>query len=378
MLDYEYSEEQLMLKKGARDFLEKECPKSLVREMEEDEKGFSPELWRKMAELGWMGLIFPEEYDGMGGNFLDLVILLEEMGRALLPAPFLSTVVCGGLPILQFGTEEQKREFLPKISNGDMIISFAINEFSAHYDASGIHLRTIYEGENPVLFGMKLFVPDAHIADYLLCVARTDEEEDAEHGITLFLVDGKDPAINYELLNTIGSDKQCEVAFQGVGVPTNNILGEVNQGWPIVKTILDQAAIAECAVMIGGAQQVLDMSVTYGRERVQFGQPIGSFQVIQHKCADMSIDIEGARYMTYLAAHNLSKGFPYSVEASVAKACVSDAYRRVCIHGQQIHGGVGLTTEHDMQLYFRRAKVAEFSFGDATFHREAIAQKMGW
>jgi len=228
MLDYEYSEEQLMLKKGARDFLEKECPKSLIRKMEEDEKGYSPELWKKMAELGWMGLIFPEEYDGMGGDFLDLVILLEEMGRAILPAPFISTVVCGGLPIMEFGTEEQKREFLPKIANGELIISFAMNEFSDHYTASGIHLRTIYEGENPVLFGMKLFVPYAHIADYLLCIARTDEEEDAEHGITLFLVDAKDPAIYYELLNTIGSDKQCEVAVQGVGVPTNNIVGEVN------------------------------------------------------------------------------------------------------------------------------------------------------
>src|SRR4030042_4022177 len=204
-MDYEYSEEQQILKKVARDFLEKECPKSLVREMEEDEKGYSPELWRKMAELGWMGLVFPEEYEGMGGDFLDLVILLEEMGRAILPAPFLSTVVCGGLPILENGTEEQKREFLPKIANGEMILAFAMPEYSASYDASGIHLRTIYEEENPVLFGMKLFVPDAHIADYLLCVARTSEGENKEHGITLFLVDGKSPGLSYTLLRTIGS-----------------------------------------------------------------------------------------------------------------------------------------------------------------------------
>jgi len=378
MLDYEYSEEQLILKKVARDFLEKECPKSLIREMEESETGHSPELWRKMAELGWMGLIFPEEYDGMGGDFLDLVILLEEMGKALLPAPFLSTVVCGGLPILENGTDKQKKEFLPKIANGEMIMSFAIAEASGNYDPSGIHLRAMYAEDDYVLFGMKLFVPDAQVADYLLCVTRSDEGENVENEITLFLVDSKSIGLNYEPLKTIGFEKQYEVAFQGVRLSPDNILGELNQGWPITKRILDQAAIAECGVILGGAQQVIDMSVAYSKERVQFGQPIGKFQVIQHKCADMSIDLESTRYMTYLAASKLSKGLPYCVEASVAKACASDAYKRICVHGQQIHGGVGLTTEHDMQLYFRRSKMAEFAFGDAVFHRELIAQKMGW
>lgn len=377
-MDYEYSEEQQILKKVARDFLEKECPKSLVHAMEEDEKGYSPELWRKMAELGWMGLVFPEEYEGMGGDFLDLVILLEEMGRALLPAPFLSTVVCGGLPILDIGTKKQKQEFLPKIARGEMIMAFALTEVSASYSPSGVNSRAMADGEDHVLYGMKLFVPDAHIADYLLCVIRTDERENDEDGITLFLVDSKTPGLSYEVLKTIGSDKQCEVGLAGVRVPGKNILGEYDHGWPAIKRVLDQAAIAECAIMLGGGQQVLEMSVSYAKERVQFGQPIGSFQVIQHKCADMSIDIESTRHITYLVASKLSKGLPYSVEASLAKAWVSDAYRRICIHGQQINGGVGLTTEHDMQLYFRRAKVAEFAFGDATFHREAIAQKMVW
>ena len=377
-MDYEYSEEQLILKKVARDFLEKECPSSLVREMEEDEKGYSPELWRKMAELGWMGIVFPEEYEGMGGDFLDLAILLEEMGRVLLPAPFLSTVVCGGLPILDIGSEVQKREFLPKIANGEMTLAFALTEPSASYHPSGVALRAMADGEDYILYGMKLFVPYAHIADYLLCVTRTSEGENDEDGITLFLVDGKSPGLSYTLLKTIGSDKQCEVDFQGVRVPGKNILGEVDRGWSAIKRLLDQAAIAECAIMVGGGQQVLDISVSYSKERVQFRQPIGSFQVIQHKCADMSLDLEGARYITYLAAYKLSNGYPYSVEASVAKAWVSDAYRRICANGQQVHGGAGLITEHDMQLYFRRAKVAEFAFGDATFHQEAIAQKMDW
>jgi len=377
-MDYALNEQQEMLKKTARDFLTNECPQTMVQDMETDEKGYSPDLWHKMAELGWMGLAFPEEYDGMDGDFMDLVILLEEMGKALLPAPYTSTVVCGGLSILKVGTEEQKREFLPKIAAGDRILAFALTEPSSSYQASGVNLKAVAQGEDYVLNGIKLFVPFAHIADYLLCAARTKEGSNGEDGITLFLVDCKSAGLNYTLLKSIGSDKQCEVEFKNVKVPQKNILGEVNKAWPVIKDLLDKAAMAECAVMLGGGQQVLDMTVEYAKDRVQFGQPIGSFQVIQHKCADMAIDMDGARYLTYLAATNLSKNLPYSVEASLAKAWVSDAYQRVCVDGQQIHGGVGLITDHAMQLYFRKAKVSEIFFGDATFHREAIAQKMGW
>ncbi|MFC1924646.1 acyl-CoA dehydrogenase family protein [Chloroflexota bacterium] len=375
-MDFGLNEQQQMLKKAANDFLEKECPKTVVRELEEDEKGYSPELWRKMAELGWLGLVFPEDYDGMGGDFQDLVIILEEMGKALLPAPFLPTVVCGGLPILDIGSEEQKREFLPRIANGELILAFALTEPSASILPSGVTLKAVAQGDEYVLSGTKLFVTYAHIADYLLCAARTIDGND-EDGITLFLVDCKSKGLSYTLLKTIGSDKQCEVDFQNVKVTRKNILGEADKGWPVIKNILDQAAIAESALMLGGGEQVLEMTIAHATERIQFGQPIGSFQSIQHKCADMSIDVEGARYTTYLAASRLSKGLPYSLEASMAKAWTSDAYQRICCHGQQIHGGVGLITDHDVQLYFRRSRVSEQAFGDAVFHREEVAQKMG-
>lgn len=375
-MDYGLNEQQQMLKTAASDFLEKECTTTLVRELEEDEKGYSPELWRKMAELGWLGLVFPEEYDGMEGDFQDLVVILEEMGKAILPAPFVSTVVCGGLTILDVGTKEQKREFLPKIADGEMILAFALTEPSATYRPSGVALKAKAQGEEYVLSGTKLFVPFAHIADYLLCAAKTGDGQ-GEDGITLFLVEGKSSGLNYTVLKTIGSDKQCEVNFQNVRVPQENILGEIDLGWPVIKRILDRAAIAESALMLGGGQKVLSMSVTHATERIQFGHPIGSFQVIQHKCADMLIDIEGSRYITYLAADKLSKGLPYTLEASMAKAWTSDAYQRICVHGQQIHGGVGLITDHDMQLYFRRAKLSEQAFGDSAFHREEMALKMG-
>jgi alkylation response protein AidB-like acyl-CoA dehydrogenase len=195
-MDFALSEEQEMLKKMARDFLENECPKSLVREMEDDEKGYSPELWKKMADLGWMGLVLPEEHGGEGLTFLDLAVLIEEMGRALVPGPYLSTVVYCGLPILAAGTEEQKREFLPKIAKGDLILSLALTEPSASWEPSGIETRAVADGDDFVINGTKLFISDAHVADCLLCATRTRDSAEGEDGITLFLVDAKSQGIS--------------------------------------------------------------------------------------------------------------------------------------------------------------------------------------
>ena len=376
-MDFALSEEQEMLRKMSRDFLENECPKSLVREMEEDEKGYSLELWKKMAELGWMGLVFPEEYGGEGLNFLDLTVLIEELGRALVPGPYLSTVVYCGFPILAAGTDEQKHEFLPKIAKGDLILSLALTEPSATWDAAGIIAKATPEGDDFVISGTKLFISDAHIADYLLCVARTKESGDAEKGVTLFLVDAKSPGIGCTPLKTIASDRQFEVVFDKVQVPRKNMLGELDRGWAVIKEMLPKATLAQCALMVGGAQQVLEMTVNYAKERVQFGRPIGSFQAIQHKCADMATDVDGCRFITYQATWKLSEGLPCALEVSMAKAWVSEAYRRTCVEGHQIHGGIGFIKDHDMQLYYRRAKASELMFGDADYHRELVAQQIG-
>lgn len=376
-MDFALSEEQEMLRNMSRDFLVNECPKSLVREMEEDEKGYSPELWKKMAELGWMGLVFPEEYGGEGLNFLDLTVLIEELGRALVPGPYLSTVVYCGLSILAAGTDEQKREFLPKIAKGDLTLSLALTEPSATWDAAGVTVMAVPEGDDFVISGTKLFISDAHVADYLLCVARTKESGDKEDGITLFLVDAKSPGISCTPLKTIASDRQFEVVFDKVRVPRKNMLGEPDHGWAVITEMLPKAMLAQCALMVGGAQQVLEMTVNYAKERVQFGRPIGSFQAIQHKCADMAIDVDGCRFITYQAAWKLSEGLPCALEVSMAKAWVSEAYRRTCVEGHQIHGGIGFIKDHDMQLYYRRAKASELMFGDADYHRELVAQQIG-
>ena len=376
-MDFALSEEQEMLKKMARDFLENECPKTLVREMEEDDKGYSPELWKKMADLGWMGLVFPAEYGGEGMAFLDLAVLVEELGRALVPGPYMSTVVYCGLPILEAGTEEQKKELLPQIAKGELIATLALTEPSASWDPVGVETTASADGDDFVISGTKLFISDAHVANCLLCVARTKQSADPEDGITVFLVDAKSPGLSMTALKTIGSDKQFEVVFDNVRVPRKNVLGEVDKGWAVVKTLLPQAILAQCALMVGGAQQVLEMTVNYAKERVQFGRPIGSFQAIQHKCADMATDVDGCRFITYQAAWKLSEGLPCALEVSMAKAWVSEAYRRTCAEGHQIHGGIGFIKDHDMQLYYRRAKTSELLFGDADYHRELVAQQIG-
>jgi len=375
-MDLGLSQEQNMLRMSARNFFEKECPMTLVRGMEEDERGYSPELWLKMVELGWMGVVIPEEHGGIGGNFLDLMVLLEEMGRVLLPGPFFSTVVLGALPILAAGTTTQKEEFLPKIANGEMILTLALTEISARHDAAGIEVRAAAEGDDYIITGTKLFVQNAHVSDYLVCATRTRDGASPEEGITLFLVDSKNPGISRTILETIAADKQCEVIFDNVRIPGENILGELDKGWSVLEKITQQAAVATCALMLGGAYQVIKMTVAYAKERVQFGRPIGSFQAIQHKCADMATEIDGARYIAYQAAWKISECLPSAMEVSMAKAWVSEAYRRTCRQGHQIHGGIGFTEEHNMGLYFRRAKAMEVAFGDADYHRELVAQQI--
>ena len=375
-MNFALTEAQEMLKKQAREFVEKECPKTLVREMEEDERGYPPELWHKIAGLGWLGLPFPEEYEGLGLGFLDLTVLLEEIGRALLPGPFISTVVLGGLTILDSGSEVQKKEFLTKIARGEINLTMALTEASARYDA-GINMQAIPRGNSYVLDGVKLFVPDAVAADWLLCVARTRDGRKKDEGITLFVVDKKRPGITVTPLKTIAGDKQGEIAFKAVEVPRDNIIGGVDQGWGIVAKTLEKAAVAECAVMVGGAQYVLDTTVEYAKTRVQFERPIGSFQAIQHKCADMVTWVDGMRFITYQAAWKLEEGHPATMEVSLAKAWGSQAYRRVCAEGLHLHGAIALTKDHDLELYFRRQKSAELAFGDAGFHRGIVAQEMG-
>ena len=376
-MDLALSEEQEMLKTMAREFLTEKFPKAVVREIEESELGYSPDLWREIAELGLVGLVFPEKYGGGGMGFLDLAVLLEEMGRACLPGPYFSTVILGGLHILDAGSEEQKQEYLPKIASGETIFTLALTEPSATYGANDIQVKAAADGDTYILNGTKLFVPDAHIADYMLVVARTDDKASGEAGITIFIVDAKSPGISHTMLKTIANDNLCELVFNQVSVPTENILGQLNQGWSEVQKIIQRAAIAKCCEVVGCVQQALDMTVDYAKERKQFDRPIGSFQIIQHYCADMTTDVDGARLSAYQAVWMMSEGLPCTLEVAVAKAWASEASQRIMALAHQIHGAIGYSIDHDLQFYTRRAKAAEATFGDASFYREIVAQEMG-
>jgi alkylation response protein AidB-like acyl-CoA dehydrogenase len=376
-MDLGLSEEQEMLRKSARDFLQKECPKRLIRQLDESDEGYSSELWDKMAELGWMGLVFPEKYGGSGRSFLDLAILLEEMGYNIVPGPFFSTVVLGGLTILAAGSEKQRKQFLPKIARGEMILSLALTEPSASYDAASVKTEAIARDGEYVIRGTKLFVLNANVADYILCVARTRRTNNPEDGFTLFLVDAESPGLECALLKTLARDKQCEVVFDNVTVSERSVVGKRDEGWSVVKDILQKAAVAKCAEMVGGAQAALDMAVNYAKERVQFGRPIGSFQAIQHYCADMAMDVSGSRFVTYKAAWKVSEGLPAALDAAIAKAWVSEAYGRVALSAHQIFGAIGFTMDHDIHLYYRQAKASEIIFGGADFHRAVVACELG-
>jgi len=368
------TEEQEMLRKTARDFLADKCSKEFIKQMEESETGYPRELWQEMAELGWIGLAFPGKYGGGDMSFLDLAVLLEEMGRACLPGPFFSTVILGGLSILDVGSNEQKQEYLPEIIRGEKIFTLALTEPGYdNYDASSVTVAAARNNNNYIINGTKLFVPDAHIADYLLCVAKTKPG----NGMTIFLTDAKNPGIKYTVLKTIAGDKLCEVIFGQMPVPEASILGQLNQGWDVVQKIVQRAAVGKCCEMVGNIQRVLEMTVDYAKERKQFDRPIGSFQAIQHYCADMATDVDGARFSTYRAAWMLSEQLPCTKEIAIAKAWTGKASQRIFALAHQIHGAIGATIEHDLHYYTRRAKAAELAFGDADFYQEVVAREMG-
>lgn len=375
-MDLRFTEEQEILRQTARGFLAAECPKTLVRELEQSEKGYSPELWKKMAELGWMGLIIPEEYGGIGYTFQDLTVLLEEIGRNILPGPFVATTT-STFPILEAGTEEQKKGLLPEIAQGDLILTTALLESDGVFDASGIAIKAAPKGDAFIINGTKLFVDMAHVAGHIICVTRTKEGTAPEKGITLFIVDSATAGISCQVMPTTAQDKLCEVRFENVNVPKKNVLGTIDEGWAIVEMILRKGAIARCAESIGAIQTCVEMTVAYAKERVQYERPVGAFQALQHIMADMWTAMETSRYLVYEAAWTESNGLPCTKEASMAKAYVNEVYRNVSKWAVRLHGAIATSNDHDIPLYYRRSKAADTAFGSTDFHREIVAGQIG-
>ncbi len=371
-MDFALNEEQKMIRNSARDFLKSECPKSVVRELEESDFGYLPELWNKMAGLGWLGLPVPEEYEGTGLGLLELAVLFEEFGRAAMPGPVFTTVI-STLAILEGGTEEQKRKILPDVVSGKLILTLAMDEPGSICDPEYVTTRAVKHDDGYSITGAKMFVPYANVAHRLVVVARTEGESGDKNGITLFLVDAQAPGIQLTAIKTIATDKQFQVDLSNVQVSAENIIGKLNDGYPLIKTTIEKAMAIQCAEMVGGAQQELDLTAEYTKTRIQFDRPIGTFQAAQHRLSDMYIDVQAARFSTYNAVWRLSEGLPSAKELAIAKLVTGKSCQRVAFSAQQLHGGIGVDLDYDLHFYYRREKALELTLGTPAYHLESLA-----
>lgn len=369
-MQFELTETQLTLKNTVRKFLAAECPMAGVRRLMETDTAFDAGLWRKMAEQGWTGMIIPEQYNGFGMGLVEMAATLEEMGRALLPGPFFSTVVMAGPLIENAGNETQKQKYLGAIARGESRITVAFLEDPPSWSPVGIKLAARRSGSDFVLDGTKLFVPDAAVADFIIAIARLDGE------LAAFIVPAQTKGLATTPMSSIDLTRKIyQVAFDGVQVASQDMLAAGPSAIAALGRARAIATAGLAAEMAGGMQRLLEITVEYAKTRKQFGRPIGQFQAVQHQCADMLLYTESTRSAAYYAAYALQEKTPEARAAvSVAKAYASDAYRETGNRAIQVHGGMGFTWENDSHLFYRRAKVSEQMFGDAAFHREQIAK----
>ena len=370
--DYGFiNEQQEMFRRSVRDFLRKECPRTLVREIEANRRHYSRELYSKMADLGWLGLMIPAEYGGSNGDWVDMVIFCEEAGRALLQSPHFTTGVLGGQSILTFGTEEQKQNFLPRVAKGELILTVALTEPDAGSNLTLLTTSTVSRGDKYLINGTKLFISNAHIADYIITVTRA-----GSGGITLFLVNRDAEGLTCVPLDSLSGERLNEVKFDNVVVPKENMLGEFNKGKGIAK-IIDKAKMMTCAEIVGQTQEALDMAVEYSKQRMQFGRLIGSFQALQHKMVNMALLVDKARLLVYYVAWMKSQGLSCPKEEAMMRLVAVEASSYVIGEAIQIHGALGTMKEHDLGLFARRCKAAALNLGYPDSLKEVIAEELG-
>ena len=363
-MDFSLTEQQEILRRSAREFLEAECPTSLVRAVEESEHGHAPDLWRKMAGLGWMGISLPEQYGGTGGSLTDQTVLFEEIGRSLTPGPLLISSVLAAQIVLNAGNDTQKANLIPGVASGEVILTLA----------RGDRLETADRDGGLTLSGESSFVSYAGVADHIICVTRP--AIGAWSDTTLALVDSQASGVSMTAMDSIASYPQFMVEFDDVPLPDDAVLGEVAQGRPPLDLAVQRATVIQCAETLGRAQRVLEMVVEYAGHRVAFGRPIGTFQAVQHRCADLRVAVDGGRMLTYQAAWKLDQGLTSNDEVSFAKAQAGMLSRLATETGHSIFAGISFTTEHDMQLYSARAKLTEANLGDTEYHLDQLAVGM--
>lgn len=376
-MEFSLSDTQEMFKSTAQKFFKEKCTVPALRAFEASETSYSPAFYKEISDLGFLGLIIPEEYGGAGGNLMDLALVVEEAGWAAFPAPFLSTIAYGVIPLLDGGTEAQKRELLPLISEGKLIFTGALSEPHAHYDLKFVRTSAEKDARDYSLSGTKLFVPFASSAHYLLTLAKTEKALEASpEGLSLFLVKGGQTAVRSTPLPSIGSDGLYEVEFQGVALSDADLLGEVNKGWSLTQKILQMATALQCVEMTGLLQRAVDVTNDYVKERFQFGRAIGSYQSVQHRLADMLTIVEGGRLAAYQAIWRLEQGLSAEREVAIAKAWLSKQGLSVLTGAHQLHGGMGIDMDYPLQFCFRRFKSMELNLGSSNVHLEQIGKSL--
>jgi alkylation response protein AidB-like acyl-CoA dehydrogenase len=369
------TEEELMLKNVAREFLEAEVSTALVREMELDGLGYPPALWKQMADLGWLGMSLPEQYGGQGLPLVYLGLIIEEMGRVMAPVPMHSTMVAA-LTIESDGSDQQKQDILPAVADGKMVLTWAVHERDARLIPEAMNLEAKADGDGWILNGTKMFVDNFIVAERCLVACRTSPASDANQGVSLFLVDPNGTGVNQTALVTLAKDKQSRVDFKDHLVESAALVGEVDQGWPIIEAMLDRGTALLCCQMVGAARKDSEMAIEYAKNRVAFGRPIGSFQSVQHMLADMLLHVDGGEMLTFEALWKMDQGLPASVEVSQAKAFCNEKCESVVRTSQVIHGGIGFMMEFDLHLWFRRVTAWSLRMGTTYDHRAKIASAL--
>ena len=369
------SEEEQMLKNVAREFLEAEVSTALVREMELDGLGYPPALWKQMADLGWLGMSIPEQFGGQGLPITYLGLILEEAGRVMAPVPLHSTMVAA-LTLAAIGTDQQKQDILPAVSDGSMVLTWAVQERDARLIPDAIELDAKADGDGWILNGTKMFVDNFVVADRCLIAARTSPKSGSSQGISLFIVDPNGNGVNQTALVTLAKDKQSRVDFKDHRIERTALVGELDEGWPLVEAMLDRGTALLCCQMVGAARKDAEMAIEYAKNRVAFGRPIGSFQSVQHMLADMLLHVDGGEMLTFEALWKMDEGLPASVEVSQAKAFCNEKCESVVRTSQVIHGGIGFMMEFDLHLWFRRVTSWSLRLGTTYDHRARIASAL--
>ncbi len=369
-MQFGLTETQQVLKNSAREFFSAECPIGEVRRLMETDTAYDAPLWQKMAQQGWTGILFAEEYGGLGLGLVEMAVALEEMGRALLPGPYFSTVLLAGAAIDAAGNPAQRHRYLSRISMGEAHATLALLEADALWEPEAVQMQARPTPAGFALRGYKMFVPDADAADFLVCAARRGGD------LGLFIVARSAPGLTLSALPALDETRKLyQVVFEDVPVAEEDFLAIGDSALKALDRALAVATVALAAEMVGGMQRVMEIAVEYAKARKQFGKPIGQFQAVQHMCADMLLLTESSRSAAYYAAWTLQKRAPEAAAAvSIAKAYASDAYREVGNRGIQVHGGMGFTWENNVHLYYKRAKASELMFGDAAYHRERLAR----